>query len=305
MFNILKKSGLGCVVNEFYYGLLGYADDGALLSPSRDGLQRMLDICQKYFEDHGIKISVNDNIAKSKTKCLAFNVTTRLKNIILYNKQLPWVDSHIHLGHLIHKDESMCHDILNKRGEFISNVHSLRQELGDQEPDVFMKLVNIYYSSMYGSNVWDLYSDTANKLYISWNVLIRNTFNLPFATHRYVLQEISNIPHIRTCLLKRFVKFYFQLKNCSKPEVRNLLESQQFDFRSSFGRNCRYLCNELKVSNMEDINVLNICMPIKTPVNEMWRVNFLKELLAIRGGNFAVGLDIEEVNHLIDFTCCT
>ena len=29
--------------------------------------------------------------------------------------------SHIHLGHLVHKDESMSHDTLCKRAEFISN----------------------------------------------------------------------------------------------------------------------------------------------------------------------------------------
>ena len=304
LFKILKCSGYGCVINNFYYGMLGYADDCSLLTPSREALQKMLDICRNYFEEHGIKISVNDNLKKSKTKCLAFNVNLQPANIMLNGKPLPWVDSHEHLGHMIHKDESMCHDLLNKRGEFISKVHALRQEFGDQSPDVFMKLVNIYFNSMYGSNVWDLFGDAAQKLFVSWNVLIRSSYNLPFATHRYILQNIINSPHIRILLMRRFVKFYYQLKNCPKPEITNLLNLQKCDFRSTFGRNCQLLCRELNVENMENIILRNISMPIKTPHSEEWRLPFLKELLCLR--DFVPDdLTIHEVNFMIQYVCCT
>ena len=68
-----------------------------------------------------------------------------------------------------------------------------------------MTLVQIYLSSMYGSNLWDLFDCHAEKLYISWNVLIRTTFKLHFATHRYIVYNLTKIPHIRISLLKRFV----------------------------------------------------------------------------------------------------
>ena len=50
LFTILKKSGLGCIINGLYYGLFGYADDCSLLAPSWEALQQMLNICQHYFE---------------------------------------------------------------------------------------------------------------------------------------------------------------------------------------------------------------------------------------------------------------
>ena len=59
LFSVIKEAGLGCNIDNFFYGLLGYADDFALLSPTRDGLQRMLTICEKFFDDLGIRISVN------------------------------------------------------------------------------------------------------------------------------------------------------------------------------------------------------------------------------------------------------
>ena len=76
-----------------------------------------------------------------------------------------------------------------RRGEFISKVHVLRQELGDQHPEVFMKLVQLYLTSMYGSNLWNLFGDAAGKLYSAWNMLLKNTFGLPFATHRYYIVQ--------------------------------------------------------------------------------------------------------------------
>lgn len=303
LFNILKKSGLGCTINNFYYGLLGYADDGALVAPSRLALQKMLDICQSYFDAHGIQISVCDIVEKSKTKCLAFNTKSVPASIILYGKPLPWVDFHSHLGHIIHKDQCTSHDLYSKRGEFISKVHSLRQELGDQEPEVFLKLVNIYFNSFYGSNLWDLFGAAANKVYTSWNVLIRDTFKLPYGTHRYILQDIDHNTHIRICLLRRFVKFYSHLKNSIKPEVRNLLETQKSDYRSTFGKNCLYLCKELKVSQMEEINSVNIGMIIKTPPTEQWRIAVLREKLDLRNGQYYGGQANNVVNALIDYLC--
>ena len=304
LFHILKHSGFGCTIDSFYYGMLGYADDCCLLTPSREALQNMMDICSAYFKDHGIKISVNKVLKKTKTKCLSINTSIVPANIMLNGRPLPWVDSHSHLGHLIHRDESMCHDLLSKRGEFISNIHALRQEMGDQSPVVFMKLVNIYYTSMYGSNLWDLFGDAANKLFISYNILIRSTYNLPFATHRYVLQEIVGTPHLRILLLRRFVKFYRQLQNSIKPEVSYLMNIQKSDFRSIFGRNCQHLCRELNVENMDEIILNNISMPIQIPESEKYRIPLLKDLVDIRQ-NTPDNLSIDEINCMIKFVCCS
>lgn len=363
LFNIFKSSGLGCMIDNFYYGFLGYADDCALLSPSRETLQNMLIICEKYFDEHGIKISTNVVLDKSKTKCMAINIpcepakilyaddcallnptretvqnhlnicnevfqeqgitiSTNFKlkrnikkwnpleipgepiKILLYDTPLPWVESYKHLGHMIHSDEDMSHDLFQKRAEFISKLHALRQELGNQDPNVFMSLVFIYLSSMYGSNLWDLYSTAADKLYISWNVLIKNTYDLPYATHRYILQEMFYQPHIRISLLKRFIKFYNNLKLSNKPQVRHLFQLQKSDFRSTFGGNCRHLCEEMNVNKIEDVVVSNISMPIKVNAQDAWRVPFLKELLSLRKGTYEADLTNTEISDLINHICC-
>ena len=73
LFNILKSSGSGCFIGKYYAGCAGYADDLLFLCPTRGGLQDMLDIAQKYVEEHKITFSTNPDPIKSKTKGIVFS----------------------------------------------------------------------------------------------------------------------------------------------------------------------------------------------------------------------------------------
>ena len=68
LFVALRNLKIGCYMNNDYVGVLGYADDLFLLSPSIDGLQEMLLVCEKYAESHNLKFSTDNNPQKSKTK---------------------------------------------------------------------------------------------------------------------------------------------------------------------------------------------------------------------------------------------
>ena len=196
----------------------------------------------------------------------------------MYNFHLPWVNSAIYLGHLISQDGNSKHDILRRRGEFISKVHELRQELGDQHPDVFTRLVQMYLTSMYGSNLWNLFGEAAGKLYSAWSMLIKNTYHLPHATHRYLLFNISDVTHLKVALAKRFVKFYNYLEKCEKQEILFLFTIQKSDVRSTFGYNCFKFCQEFEVNSVKEINPKNISM-FKIPVEEEWRLPIFLDLL--------------------------
>ena len=304
LFAEMRDSGLGCYIDGFFYGLLGYADDCALISPSRDGLQRMLDICVRYFLQHGIKISVNAIAEQSKTKCLAFNVKSEPASLMLYNYVLPWVQSATHLGHIIHTKGTTDIDILKRRGEFIGKTHSLRQEFGAQNPIVFMRLVQTYLSSMYGSNLWDLYSAPADRLYTTWNILLRTAYELPYKTHRYIVYNLGSIPHLRVSLIRRFMKFYHKLESCSKLEVKHLFNIQKADCRSIFGRNCFNICRESRSISISNINFRDITMPIKIQEDQKWRLPFLVDLLLLRDST-SPDIPVDDINYMIDFITCS
>ena len=68
----LRKKRDGCWVNGGYVGIIVYADDVVLISPSIDGLQNMINSCNKYAKSHNLTFSTHENPVKSKTKCIAF-----------------------------------------------------------------------------------------------------------------------------------------------------------------------------------------------------------------------------------------
>ena len=258
----------------------------------------MLDICKLYFDEHKITISTNIVVAKSKTKCIAFGSKLEPIPIILEDKSLPWVLSWPHLGHILHQDESMRHDLMKKRGEFIGKLHSLRQEFGNKDPIVFMNLVSIYLSSFYGSNLWDLYGDYVDRLFKTWNVMVRMFFNLPRETHRNLIVPISSTSHLKTKLVKRFIKFYNSIEKCDKPHLKYLLEKQKNDVRSVFGRNVMNICSEAGTDRISLVNLDNIDY-VPLPIEEHWRIPLLKDLLEARTGRTFVDLTRREINSII------
>ena len=297
LFSNLKESKLGCQIDSSYFGVIGYADDLALVSPSCEALQKMIDITEEYCTSHGITISVSDTIKDSKTKLIAFNAPIIPTHLELYGKNLPWVEGHKHLGNYVCADEDYLNDLLQKNGQFVSKVHSLRQELGAQRPETLMHLVNVYLSAFYGSSLWDLFSQRSNKLYISWNQLIRSVYNLPFGTHRFILQQLDSAQPLICRLAARFRRFYTQLTESKRPEVLHLVRLQQCDARSTFGRNCRNIGISM---NVPDPFGDRIHTP---PEEEMWKVPMVKELLQCRAGQLENGLNSAEVDILLRDIC--
>ena len=125
-------------------------------------------MCENYFIKHKITISTNPDLKKSKTKCIYFS-HNRSKElpapIMLGQVPLPWVDSWGHLGNNLNREDLsvQCHSTLDsdtrdKRIKFIGKYHSLRQEFGFLKPEILFKIIEIYTTSFYGSNMWSFSS---------------------------------------------------------------------------------------------------------------------------------------------------
>ena len=212
LFDLLKSSGFGCYINNYFYGSVSYADDIVLLSPSVQGLQNLINISKDYFDSLDMVISLNViDPQKSKTKCLAFGTKIDPPPLKLGVKHILWTDQYTHLGHILYRDGTSEKDITAKMFSFIGKYHSLCQVLNHKDPKVYIKLINIYFCDFYGSNLWNLCSTSIEEMYTMWNKMIRFVFKLPYMSHRYLLEPISNTSHLKTKLTDRFVKFFW---NC-------------------------------------------------------------------------------------------
>ena len=101
--------------------------------------------------------------------------------------------------------------------------------------------------------------------------------NLPHQTHRYLLEPFSGFRHLFSLLTNRFLKFYATIYHSDKAIIQNLRLIQESDCRSTFAINIRNICRSNNVNNIFDCKKNGVkYFPIDE--NELWRVNFLKDL---------------------------
>ena len=92
----LRKKKTGCWINNSYVGIIVYADDIVLLSPSIDGLQEMINTCSGFAGKHNFSFSTHEDQKKSKTKRMIFfrkKKEVPLRKMMLDDKPLPWVEN--------------------------------------------------------------------------------------------------------------------------------------------------------------------------------------------------------------------
>ena len=98
-------------------------------------------------------------------------------------------------------------------------------------------MMEVYKSHFTGSPLWDLFSPEAVMLENTWNRNVRLTFDLPLQTHRYFVCPMSESPHLRFILMKRFLSFIKKLELSKKPAVRHLFKVVENDVQSINGSN--------------------------------------------------------------------
>ena len=309
LFLILRKRRIGCFIEDTYVGAVGYADDLLLMAPSLDGLQEMLKVCEKYAAEHNLKFSTDPNPRKSKTKCMAFLLKNReLRNLKLCGNELPWVNTGKHLGmRLDNGSDIFQRDILEKRARYIQGNNQLMQEFAFADCSTKIFINAVYNSHHYGSVLWDLYSREANMVYNTWNVSIRVMLRIDRKSHRYLIEPLSETPHLRRSLLSGFKSFVGKLENSPKKAVRSVFHLVKDDCRSITGSNIRNIALEFRKDPnrpLSDIDIKRKAI-FQSPDDAVWRIPLIRELLGMRDGDggMNIGWAKEEITDTVEYLC--
>ena len=301
----MRRNGEGCWFNNEYVGIIVYADDISLLSPSMDGLQNMINTCSKYAERHNLTFSTNANPQRSKTKCIAFQKKKKdIRNLHLNSKALPWVTSVKHLGTTLTNINGckMDQDLLEKRAMYIAKNNEINQEFHYAHPRTKIWINNIFNTSFYGSPLWDISSKNFEKIEKSWNVSCRIMLSLPRNTHRYFLEDLTATKHIVKSLRQRFATFISSIADGKKKVLRRTLEILKNDTRSTTGGNLRRM--KLMVPNLDekDINARDI--PYREiPANDMWRLSVVNDIIETRTGRLTTIMNDKELDEVCEYVC--
>ena len=266
----------------------------------------MVNICADFAGRHNLRFSTNPDVEKSKTKCIIFskNIRDRLQvaPILLNGTPLPWVEKLKHLGNILQNDNSMEKDVGSKRGKFIGKIHSLNQDLYFCSPNLLIKLYNIYCCSFYGSNLYDLYCRNLERFYSSWNIAIKIVFKLPHATHKYLIESISESLHPKVMMCSRFISYIKLCMVSSKQAVCFLSNLFHDDLRTQAGKNIDGIATEcnMRLEALTSRKVKTTMGYAKMPQAENWRVDLIREII---GDDSIVPLSNDEKEDILHFAC--
>ena len=193
-----------------------------------------------------------------------------------------------------------------KSAKYVDKCNPLSQEFYFSHPVTKVNINGIYYCHFTGSQLWGLNSREFGKLESTYNKSIKLMFNLHLQTHRYLIEPLTEQPHLRKLLFKRYLTFISSIQKSKKKPLRTLLELSKGDASTTTGRNLRLLmmmCGKHSVDELQvdDIDTMEYhCIPR----SEAWRVGMLKELVDIRENETEVPcMTYEELTEIMNFIC--
>ena len=297
LINRLRSSGLGCHVGNKWIGCLAYADDVALLCPSKAGLQKMLDISMSFAYEYNMTFngSKSQFLVFSNKVCLENSVYLKVNNDYLFN-----VNKAKYLGNIIDVSDK---DSMLKAAEakFWKSFNIFMADFGKLHTNVKQKLFNTYCCDYYGSVLWQHDSKYFSRLCVAWRKAVRVIANLPYRTHCYLLPFIVGNAPLDVTLEVRFLRFAKSIANgkCSSV-VKHVYDQCQNCPFSVTGKKIREFCYKHEIVNLLEFNFSE---------NKWLSQNYnnvahtVVELIQIRDGILDCDLEYNEVKEILDVLC--
>jgi hypothetical protein len=174
----LSSTNVGCHVDGVCLNNLSYADDMVLLSPSINGLRRLLQICEEYVAAQGLRYNVK------KSEVLVFKAGRKtyasVPSLHLGGTPLNRVDRFKYLGHWLTEDLNDNVDIERERRALCVRCNMLARRFVGCSDQVKVTLFKAYCQSFYTCSLWVKYTQRAySTLRVQYNNAFRVLFGLP------------------------------------------------------------------------------------------------------------------------------
>jgi hypothetical protein len=280
LIEMLCQNGDGCWVGNTFYGSIIYADDIMLLSPTVTGLKCMIKTCETFGISNGLKFN------PKKTVCINFHNDgvahdcMHVPEIKLNNCNLKWAKSVKHLGHVLSCCLNFASDVNVKKGKFIACVNYILSEFPFANMNVKCKMLSIYGTSFYGSNLWNLYNIETKALFTAWNVAIRRLCNIHPHTHTKYLDEISGLKHLKFSLKVRFISFVKTLLQSNNQLIQNLIPYSILNVCAPTGEMISRILNEYEAGSVSSfiLNFESVCDIMKEKYTDVHGLTEVEKL---------------------------
>ena len=176
LIEILKACGFGCLVIQLCIACLFFADDLVLCSPSRFGLQQLLNICAAYCK----KFCLDFNVKKLKVMIVgkAFG-DTEIASLLLNNQPLDFVNQYKYLGVDLCAGKVLSFSPTTTIRSFHRAANAILYSRVKPSNDVLMKLLysNCVPIITYASAVREFNAADMYRCHVAVNNAIRKVFS--------------------------------------------------------------------------------------------------------------------------------
>ena len=203
----------------------------------------------------------------------------------------------------------MKHDCKEKRAQYIDNSVKIREGFSFAHPSEQITATEKYCTAVYGSNLWDFDTPESKMMVNAWRTGHKLAWRVPRSCRTYLVQEVlaPHVPGLQASLLSRFVGFFRGLLTSPSNEVTVIALLGARDIRSSLGSNLA-LIREMTgldpwvVGRGQLRAALEAADMREVPMQDAWRVPYLKKLLAARLLAYYKAEE-EEVEKLQELIC--
>ena len=128
-------------------------------------------------------------------------------------------------------------------------------------------------------------------------------YDLSWATHRYLIEPLTGLPHVRRILVKRFLSFVRMVRKSSKIAISQLLDTILSDVRFTTGSNMRTIMLMAEKNTIEELEMGGVDIKYHDILeSEFWRVDFIREVVDLKYGELE-GFTTEELEIIQDYLC--
>ena len=171
----LQKSGYGTHVINMCISCIFFADDIVLLSPSRHGLQKLLDICVKYCE----QFCLDFNVTKSKIMIVGKALNSEVMQLKLHGVPLEIVCEYKYLGIHLYVNNGLSFSSTATIRSFYRAANSILYSRVKPTNEVLMRLLysNCVPILTYGCAVKEFSSSDMYKCHVAINNAVRKIYS--------------------------------------------------------------------------------------------------------------------------------
>ena len=127
----------------------------------------------------------------------------RYEHVYLNDKKIESVNQIKHLGNYIDRNLNDSIDCTHKRSILTGRVNKLCVNSGCLQMSVLVRLFKTYCCTFYGSQMWQIKSQSINSVCTSWNKSVRRILNLPHDAHTWLLGPLLKQNHIEKQFIAR------------------------------------------------------------------------------------------------------